>query len=132
MNYKLLGSSASAAVLSIALVVLTVKFSTEPAQAAFSLLILVAGYAIGWLLGIVVSPYSKEEKDSFTEYAKALGAFASGWLVGKIDKVVEAIFQPDFLLKEPLNSFRIIAFGSALIIALVITFVFRMYASVKQ
>lgn len=128
-NYKLVGSSVSALLLVGALATLSVVYPTDKTGISFSLLIVVLGLAIGWLLGIVVSPYTKEEKESFTEYAKALGLFVSGYLVGKIDKAVEAIFNPTFLIDNPANGFRLMAFVAAVIVAVVITFVFRMYAS---
>jgi len=63
----------------------------------------------------------------FSMYAKAVGVFASGYLVGKIDKVIDRLFDPAFILM-PLISFRLIAFIASLIIAVIIVFDFRYYA----
>ena len=82
--------------------------------------------SLGWLFGILLSPYSNDEGKKFTQYAKAFGVFASGYLVGKVDKVIEKMLEPDFILNSD-HGFRVMAFMASVIIALVITFVFRRY-----
>jgi hypothetical protein len=85
------------------------------------------GFAVGWLLGILLSPYSNNEQTRFTTYASAFGVFASGYLLGKTDKVLETILDPTFIL-DSVHGFRLLAFSTALILGLIVTFMFRQYA----
>lgn len=80
--------------------------------------------------GILISPYDTEESKRFSVYTKAVGVFASGYFVGKIDKLVEKVFGPEFVF-ESVHGFRIIAFLSAAIVAMLITFIYRWYATVS-
>jgi hypothetical protein len=128
MNYKLVGSGAAAAILTVALAYMALSFgeSTAPTPPALNAMIVLLGLAFGWLFGILLSPYSADEKVTFSEYAKAFGVFASGYLVGKIDKVVEELFKPDFVL-DSLHGFRVMAFVLAFVVSMITTFVFRKY-----
>lgn len=127
MNYKLTVSAISAVVLGGTVVYLSLVVG-EDAKAASSLnlLIVVLGLSIGWLFGILLSPYSESEEKKFTNYAKAFGIFASGYLIGKVDKVLEELLKPDFIL-DSVHGFRVMAFAAAFVVGLVITFVFRRY-----
>jgi hypothetical protein len=126
VNYKLAGSAASAAIMGGAVVFLAFIVGKESKTSALNLLIVILGLAIGWLFGILLSPYSESEGKKFTKYAKVFGVFASGYLVGKIDKVIEELLKPEFIL-DSVHGFRIISFLAALIIGLIFTFVFRRY-----
>jgi hypothetical protein len=55
-----------------------------------SLLAALLGALLGWLLGVLLSPF-KPEEDLFKSYSKAIGAFATGFLISKIDRVFELI-----------------------------------------
>lgn len=126
MNYKLWGSCAAAVLLGLAILILSF-FVGAPAAAPLNVAVIVLGAALGWLLGLLISPYSKREKDSFAIYTSAFGVFASGYLVGKADKVLGTILDPEFLL-DTVHGFRTLAFVTALILGLIVTFVFRHYA----
>lgn len=125
-NYKLLGSAASGAVLVGSVAYLSYYVAADNKAAAFNLLIVALGLSLGWLSGILLSPYSDEEGKKFTQYAKAFGVFVSGYLIGKIDKVIEKMLEPAFIL-DSVNGFRIMAFVASVIIALVVAFAFRRY-----
>ncbi len=126
MSYKLFGSAVTGVVLGGTVTYFSYSVGDDFKASALNLLIVVLGLSLGWLLGILLSPYSGAEEKKFTEYAKAFSIFASGYLVGKVDKVIEALFQPDFIL-ESVHGFRIMSFLAALIISLVMTFIFRRY-----
>lgn len=127
MNWKLWGSMITAALLAGTLVFLAVLIGESSSSRYINVALLVLGACGGWLVGTVVSPYDQKEEQTFLTYTKAFTAFISGYAVAKIDKVVEAIFAPEFLL-QPLSGFRVIGFVSAFIIAMLITFFFRRYA----
>lgn len=125
-NPKLSGSSAFGALILAVLVYIAATFHQNAVANSINIAIVLLGLASGWLLGIMVSPYSKEEGDKINEYAKAFGVFASGYLVAKLDKVVEHMFSKDFI-PEASNGFRLVAYLVALLIAMILTFVFRNY-----
>jgi hypothetical protein len=125
MNYKLWGSCAAAALLGLTILILAF-YVGAPAAVPLNIGVIALGTALGWLLGLVISPYSKGEKDRFAGYASAFGVFASGYLAAKADKLLEKIFDPEFLL-DSVHGFRTLAFITAVILGLVVTFVFREY-----
>ena len=58
----------------------------------YSALASVVGGLFGWLLGVLLSPYTSE-KELFVSYAKAALAFATGFLVSKLDRVFELLMD---------------------------------------
>jgi hypothetical protein len=126
MNYKLAGSAISGVVLAGTVIYLSFLVGDDARATALNLLVVVFGLALGWLLGILVSPYSTKEEQKFSEYAKVFGVFASGYLVAKTDQVIATLLHPDFVL-DFIHGFRLLAFLVSLILGLVITFVFRQY-----
>ena len=127
MNWKLIGSSISGILLLAALVVLCFYVGDTSIATAVNLAVIIFGVSIGWIIGIVVSPYSVKEQARFTALSKAVAVFASGYLAAKIDKLVEKLLDPSFAL-ESVHGFRLLARLSAFTLATVITFVYRQYA----
>jgi hypothetical protein len=126
MNYKIWSSLLSAGALTLMIVGISFFVGTR-SDRALNLTVIVVGFCVGWLLGIMMSPYSASEKTRFAQYASAFGAFVSGYLVSKADKFLEAILDPQFVL-DSVHGFRVLAFVAALVLAAIITFVFREYA----
>jgi hypothetical protein len=131
MNWKIIGSSVSAFVLFGTLCVLSFYVGEPKIPIALNLAVLVFGASGGWIVGIVVSPYSKQEQGRFTAWSKAIAAFGSGYLVGKIDELVRELLNPTFAL-ESVHGFRLLAGLSSFALAMVITFVYRQYAGVSK
>jgi hypothetical protein len=131
MNWKVIGSTAAAVVLGGTMVVLSFFIGDTTTVVVLNLAILALGFSVGWIIGILISPYDTEESKRFSVFTKAVGVFASGYLVGKIDKLVERILNPDFVL-DSIHGFRIIAFLSATIVAMLVTFIYRWYTTVDE
>jgi hypothetical protein len=93
-----------------------------------NLAILSLGVSVGWLLGILISPYDRKEATKFYLLTKAVGVFASGYIVGKIDALVGKLFNPDFVL-DSIHGFRMIVFFTAAIVVMLFTFIYREYAT---
>ena len=126
MNPKLKASTICCGVLTTALFILSFYVGDTSTDFALNQTALVFGASVGWVTGIVVTPYNLEEKGQFTSLAKAVVAFSSGYLVGKIDPIVGALLEPDYAL-DVVHGFRLIAGLSAFTLATVITFVYRQY-----
>jgi hypothetical protein len=94
-----------------------------------NLTVLAIGATVGWLFGVVLSPYDPSEKQAFRDYAKAGSVFVSGFLVAKIDKLAEHILDPNFLLSDNVAAFRTLGFIGCVILSMIITFNFRKWQS---
>jgi hypothetical protein len=82
--------------------------------------------AFGWIVGILASPYSKKERSTFSELAKLIYGFASGYLLSKFDRVVNQLTEPQYNLDQRLVAIALFAVASFLI-AVGITYVSRSY-----
>ncbi|HEV3100503.1 MAG TPA: hypothetical protein VGY75_12385 [Candidatus Udaeobacter sp.] len=111
---------------SIILVILCFKMVVTPQDGYLNLAIVLASVSLGCLLGTFISPESGSEQSRFSVYGKAVSAFVSGYLVSKLDKVVEMILSPQ-TLAVPIASFRLAASISAVISALLVTYIVRAY-----
>ena len=127
MNWKMVGSCMGAAVCLSALLGLAILIRGNAQDAYLNLALLVLAWVIGWVLGTLAAPYTKKEESQFTIYAKAISVFASGYLVGKLDRLATDIFSPEVLMK-PLAAFRLAAFVATVLLAALVTRSFRAYA----
>lgn len=88
--------------------------------------IMIVGITLGWIIGIIASPYNEEEKEQFSNIVKGVTAFFSGYALAKVDPIITKILSPEVFL-EPVVAFRAIAFLTSFLLAVVITFVYRKY-----
>ena len=131
MNWKIIGSTAAGVLLGGTMVVLSFCIGENMTVVVLNLAILALGFSVGWVIGILISPYDTEESKQFSLLTKAVGVFASGYLLGKIDKFVERLFDPDFVFNS-IHWFRIIAFITTAIVAMLVTFIYRWYTTVEE
>lgn len=52
------------------------------------------GAAAGWAVGIVISPYNKNETKHFDHISGVVYGFVTGYLVSKIDPLIGDVFDP--------------------------------------
>jgi fructose-specific phosphotransferase system IIC component len=127
MNFKI-GSSAMATVfLGGFLFWLGLQFGSNRTDYALTYLTGILGGLIGWILGIISSPYNSNEKKQFSEYAKLIYGFFVGYFFAKIDKIFE-LAMTNNLFMQGLFSTRVMYFLSCLLLAFIVTFVSRRYA----
>jgi len=131
LNWKIISSTTAGVVIGGTMVVLSFCIGDNQTAVVLNLAILCLGFSVGWVIGILISPYDTEESKRFSIYSKAVGVFASGYLVGKIDKLIEHVFDPTFVL-DSVRGFRIIAFLSAVIVAMLVTFIYRWYVTIEE
>jgi hypothetical protein len=53
----------------------------------------IVGGVAGWIVGILASPYDPAERSSFSDLAKLVYGFLTGYLVSKIDPVVNRLLD---------------------------------------
>lgn len=99
--------------------------STVGSQPYFQVLLCVFGGLLGWVVGIFITPLNEGEKKQFSEYAKAISAVFSGFLLAKLESVVQATpagaFGGDILLT------RSLLFFSCFLVGTLFTFMGRRY-----
>jgi hypothetical protein len=91
------------------LTVLCFRTAATPDDASLSLTILAASVVLGWLAGTLASPGTAREEARFGATARAISTFASGYLLAKTDRIVDAVLAPQAVLAPPsvLPAFRI-------------------------
>jgi hypothetical protein len=128
MNWKLFASGTTGTCLIVVLfyAALHVHSHLDAVAVWLNLLILNVGLSSGWGLGILISPYTLEEKKQFSQYAKTLSLFVSGYLLAKVDSLVSHVLSTEFL-SDPVSAFRVMMFIASLLVSAILTFVFRKY-----
>ena len=110
----------------IVLAMAALYITTEPIDIPINATIMILGLSLGWLCGTFMTPYNKIESEYVSSFTKAVSVFVSGYVVGKVDRVVEYILNPTFLMST-LPAFRIMSFVATFVIALMLTYIFRQY-----
>lgn len=86
----------------------------------------IAGAALGWIVGILMSPYNHEQK-MFSEVAKIGYGFLTGYVLSKVDPLINKLVGID---KTDLNTNFIIVvtyFFASLITSIALTYISRAY-----
>ena len=89
----------------------------------------ISGAVLGWIIGIITTPYDNDDKDKIGNFTKTIGAFLSGYVLSKFDKVLEEAFKPKILLTDLVGSRLLLAltcFG----LTWIVVFVFRTYTRI--
>lgn len=89
-------------------------------------LLCVIGVLLGWILGILASPLSGPESAKFVTLGQAISAFATGYLVSKVDRFFEVVMYAG----DGLRGSAWIRFGlfiASLLLFMIIVFVNRSY-----
>jgi hypothetical protein len=63
-------------------------------QRSLNYLVIILGMALGWLIGIVLQPFTSAEAGQFNTYAAAITTFLGGYGAGKLDDLIKYIFDP--------------------------------------
>jgi hypothetical protein len=123
-NWKLVATGISATILYVVLAAAAWQSVTALDARMLNLSVLVLGTAVGWLIGIFASPYHPEEKQRFSDIAKAVSLFVSGYLVGKVDRLINDLLESDLVL-QPLAGLRTLSFVATLFISMVVVYASR-------
>jgi len=70
---------------------------------------------------------NRGEKAAFSEYGKAIAAFVTGFLLSKLDNLLEIVADPENLKVNPVHGARALIFVIAMATATISTYVFRMH-----
>ena len=128
MNFKIMISGVVILFLYCVLVWLATKVKKSESDVAINIGLLILGGAIGWVIGIFLTPYGEGQKAEFSEYASVIALFVSGYLVGKVDAAISHLFKPEYLFTQ-VAGFRLVTTFSSFLLGMLVTVVIRYYAS---
>jgi hypothetical protein len=120
----------TAAYLIVVLTVISIAWLYGPnrEEGVMNVSLALLGTLLGYLIGVTISPYSFQEKEEFSTLSKAVSLFISGYLLGKIDKLLGEMFTIAFFSRK-LQAFRFVLFFLSTTGSLVATFVYRKYVA---
>lgn len=127
LNYKLKTTAFAALFFGIALAILAYKIGPESNVYPITYLICLAGCILGWLIGMLTSPYNLEDENKLGKFSKLIGTFLSGYILSKFDRVIEEIINPGSML-TPIIGLRVLLFVCFFCLIWIVVFVFRQYA----
>jgi hypothetical protein len=89
------------------------------------------GGALGWFIGILISPTSKGQEEQFKGYARAISALISGFLLAKLDQFLEPVVKAsaDSLVTWIVPS---LLFGTCFLVGLLCTFAGRDFGAARH
>lgn len=129
-NYKLLATGSFATIFGVGLLIL-VFFESNSNEYATTLLICLSGCLLGWVIGIITSPYGKPDADNISKFTKLIGTFLSGYILAKMDKIFENFLSVKNVESSfsGLSGIRILFFLCYFLLTWVVVFVYRQYAT---
>lgn len=92
---------------------------------AQTVLIAVAGWAGGWLVGFLVAPNTSSELRNLSQATSTIAAFLTGFIVAKMEPSFTPIFADGQLVDEPLYGVRVLIFIICFVVAAINMYVFR-------
>ena len=92
---------------------------------AQTVLIGVAGWAGGWLVGFLVAPNTSSELRNLSQATSTIAAFLMGFIVAKVEPSFTPIFADGQLVDEPLYGVRVLIFIICFVVAAINMYVFR-------
>lgn len=60
-------------------------------EAPYLGLLALVGAIAGWIVGVLAAPFSSSEKQHFSELAKVISGFVTGYLLSKLDPIIAAL-----------------------------------------
>ncbi len=92
---------------------------------AQTVLIGVGGWAVGWLVGFLISPSTGQEIKKFSQAASTIGAFVSGFALAKLEPSLTPLFENGRLINEPIYGIRLLIFMICFAIAAINMYIYR-------
>src|SRR6267378_4193811 len=79
---------------------------------ALTFVIGLLGTSLGWLAGLLASPYNDEELKRFAKYAGVVSTFLSGYVAGKLDPVIKRVLEHDPINIDTVTALRLAVFAT--------------------
>ena len=92
---------------------------------AQTILLAVAGWASGWLVGFLVAPNTSNELRKLSQATSTITAFIAGFIMAKVEPSLTPIFADGRLMNEPIYGIRMLIFVICFVVAAINMYVFR-------
>lgn len=125
-NYSLTATIVSGIVVGLSLIYLAYRVGPEPNEYPITYIICICGYIIGWIVAIISTPMNEIDRDKIGRFTGLIGTFISGYLLSKLDKILERIFDPAVIFSE-LTGARVLLFICCFGITFILVFYYRQY-----
>ena len=93
-------------------------------------LLFVLGIILGWLVGLLASPFTEIDREDFSALSKAIYAFLTGYLVSKLDRFLEKSLFADGKPVELVWK-QAALFAGVVVTSALLNFTWRRYAFQK-
>jgi len=124
-NYKFIATLIFAFSFAIFLSFFAYKIDTHETVYPITYVICLTGCVLGWLVGIITTPYDNVDENKTSKFSKLIGTFISGYFLSKFDKVISSQLKGEAI--SPLSATRALLFISFFALAWIMTYVFRLY-----
>ena len=99
----------------------------DGAEASLLILCGAFGSAVGWVIGIIATPYNTAESQRLTEIGKVAYGFLTGYVLSKVDPLLSSLgAKADLVTGERLWVYAIFTI-TALLVSFAVTFLNRTY-----
>jgi len=106
------------------------QFAHDKVDFAYSVACATFGLGLGWILGIVISPGSKDESSEFSLLTKAVSTFLTGYVLGYIKDL--KLSDVEHFLERPGVPFRLILATACCFSTVAVVFVVRRAEIIKS
>ena len=72
-----------------------VKTPADVSPRQLKLVILISSDLVGWVIAMLTAPLSPEEPAIFSQSARSISTFVTGYLVAKIDRIFDVAMKQD-------------------------------------
>jgi hypothetical protein len=92
---------------------------------AITYTVILLGILLGWLVGMITTPYDHRDGSKIIKFSTLIGTFISGFLLSKLDKVVDVILSNG--VQSELMGMRLLLFACSFILVWIVVFIYRVY-----
>ena len=85
------------------------------------------GVSLGWLIGLLASPYNDTELQRFATYAGVLSAFLTGYVAGKLDPIITRVLAKDPIRVDLVAFLRLTTFATSVVLGTLGSYAYRAY-----
>jgi len=103
---------------------ISAQYATNAMEFAYNVSAATFGLAMGWVLGIIISPSTKDEQSEFSLLTKAISTFLTGYVLGYVKDIKLDQIQ-HFLFYRPGVPFRLLIGTACCFSTLAVVFVSR-------
>ena len=120
-------ASLFAIVFGVALIYLSWLFGATREDVGKNVLALILGALLGWLAGILFSPFNAKQTSRFRFVGKTIAAFVSGYLLGAINPLLESLVKSSAANPAAINWVRVTLCLCSFLLTTGVVFVSRIH-----